>query len=129
MRYPTRPEALSSGRYAWRRTGRRRQGAAPLPERETRLDTIALEEWLPTSGWTRDGEALTKTYRRKGWKDAIAFVQRVGAAADEIDHHPDIHLERYRNVRITTTTFATGHLSDADVALAKRIDELAIEHA
>jgi pterin-4a-carbinolamine dehydratase len=28
-------------------------------------------------------------------------------------------------VRITTTTFATGKLSDADIALARRIDELA----
>jgi pterin-4a-carbinolamine dehydratase len=28
-------------------------------------------------------------------------------------------------VRVTTTTFATGKLSNADVALARRIDELA----
>jgi 4a-hydroxytetrahydrobiopterin dehydratase len=96
-----------------------------LPERETRIDEAELARWLPTSGWTRDGETLTKTFRRKGWKDAIAFVDRIAIAAGELDHHPDIHVERYRNVRITTTTFATGKLSDADVALAKRIDELA----
>jgi len=52
-------------------------------------------------------------------------VDRIAIAADEVDHHPDIHVERYRNVRITTTTFATGKLSDADLALAQRIDELA----
>ena len=96
-----------------------------LPERETRLDTDALARWLPASGWTRDGEALTKTFRRKGWKDAIAFVDRIALAADELNHHPDIHVERYRNVRVTTTTFATNRLSDADVALAQRIDEVA----
>jgi 4a-hydroxytetrahydrobiopterin dehydratase len=96
-----------------------------LPERETRLDEAELVRWLPASGWTRDGETLTKTFRRKGWKDAIAFVGRIAVAADELDHHPDIHVERYRNVRIATTTFATGRLSDADVALAKRIDEVA----
>jgi 4a-hydroxytetrahydrobiopterin dehydratase len=96
-----------------------------LPERETRLDEEALARWLPASGWSRDGETLTKTFRCKGWKSAIAFVDRIAIAADELDHHPDIHVERYRNVRITTTTFATGKLSDADVALAKRIDELA----
>ena len=97
----------------------------PLPERETRLDGDALARWLPASGWARDGETLTKTFRRKGWRDAIAFVDRIAVAADEIDHHPDVHIERYRNVRIATTTFATGTLSDADVALAQRIDELA----
>ena len=97
----------------------------PLPERETRLDADALARWLPSSGWTREGETLTKTFRRKGWRDAIAFVDRVAIAAEELDHHPDVHVERYRNVRITTTTFATGKLSDADVALAQRIEELA----
>ena len=97
----------------------------PLPERETSLDAEALARWLPASGWTRDGETLMKTFRRKGWKDAIAFVDRIALAADEVDHHPDIHIERYRNVRVTTTTFATNKLSDADVALAQRIDEVA----
>jgi 4a-hydroxytetrahydrobiopterin dehydratase len=97
----------------------------PLPEIETRLDEAALAAWLPSSGWTRDGEMLTKTFRRKGWKDAIAFVDRIASAADELDHHPDIHVEGYRNVRITTTTHATKRLSDADVALARRIDEVA----
>ena len=97
----------------------------PLPEREMKLDADALARWLPTSGWARNGETLAKTYRRKGWRDAISFVDRIAIAAEELDHHPDVHIERYRNVRITTTTFATGKLSDADVALAQRIDELA----
>ena len=96
-----------------------------LPDRETRLDEVELARWLPESGWTRDGETLMKSFRCKGWKSAIAFVDRIALAADELDHHPDIHVERYRNVRVMTTTFATGKLSDADVALAKRIDELA----
>ena len=99
-----------------------------LSERETRLDGAALDAWLPGSGWTRDGEVLSKNFRRKGWRDAIAFVDRVAVAADELEHHPDVHVERYRNVRITTTTFATGKLSDADVALARRIDELATDY-
>lgn len=96
-----------------------------LPERETRLDEEALARWLPASGWQRAGASLAKTFRCAGWKAAIAFVDRIAIAADELDHHPDIHIERYRSVRVTTTTFATGKLSDADVALAQRIDELA----
>ena len=96
-----------------------------LTPAESQLDQSALDALLRDSGWKRDGETLTKTFRRKGWRDAIGFVDRVAAAAAQLDHHPDIHVERYRNVRITTTTFATGKLSDADVALARRIDELA----
>jgi 4a-hydroxytetrahydrobiopterin dehydratase len=96
-----------------------------LSERETRLDETELARWLPASGWTREGETLSKTFRCKGWKSAIAFVDRIAVMAGELDHHPDIHVERYRNVRVATTTFATGKLSDADIGLAKRIDEIA----
>ena len=34
----------------------------------------------------------------------------------------DIHVERYRSVRIVLTTHATGGISDADVALARTIE-------
>ncbi len=95
------------------------------PEPETRLDDAALAAWLPSSGWARDGETLTKTFRCAGWRAAIAFVDRIALAAVELDHHPDVHVERYRNVRIVTTTFATRRLSNADIALAQRIDEVA----
>ena len=95
----------------------------PLPELETHLDEGALAGLLATGGWTRDGETITKTFRCKGWKDAIAFVDRIAAAADAVNHHPDIHVEGYRTVRVVTTTHATKKLSDADVALARRIDE------
>lgn len=90
---------------------------------ETRLDAAALAALIADGGWTREGETLTRSFRCKGFKSAVAFVDRIAQAANELDHHPDIHLERYRNVRVVTTTHATGKLSDADVALARRIDE------
>lgn len=93
-----------------------------LPELETHLDASALADLVTNGGWTRDGETISKTFRCKGWKDAIAFVDRIAKAADEVNHHPDIHVEGYRTVRIVTTTHATKKLSDADVALARRID-------
>jgi len=97
-----------------------------LTPAESQLDEEQLASLLGGgAGWIRDGETLTKTFRRKGWKDAIGFVDRIAKAADELNHHPDIHVEGYRNVRIVTTTHATKKLSDADVALAKRIDEAA----
>jgi len=93
-----------------------------LPDLETHLDAAALAELVPDGGWAREGETITKSFRCKGWKDAIAFVGRIAKAADEVNHHPDIHVEGYRNVRIVTTTHATKRLSDADVALARLID-------
>jgi len=95
----------------------------PVPESETRLDEAALASLLASdAGWTRDGAALTKTFTFKGFKGAVAFVNRVAEAANAANHHPDIHLERYKTVRIALTTHVAHGLTDADVELAKKID-------
>src|SRR2546422_4280685 len=96
------------------------------PDLETRLDEGALRELLGAgTGWRREGAALTKTFTFKGFKGAMAFANRVAEAANAANHHPDIHVEGYKNVRIVLTTHATGGISDADVELAKKIDAAA----
>ena len=95
-----------------------------MPENETRLDEAALAQLLALGAWQRDGSAITRTFTFKGFKSAMAFANRVGDAAKSANHHPDIHIERYRFVRIVLTTHAAGAISDADVDLACRIDEL-----
>jgi 4a-hydroxytetrahydrobiopterin dehydratase len=76
-------------------------------------------------GWERQGETITKTYTLKGWKSAMAFANRVADAATAANHHPDIHIERYKDVRIVLTTHVTKGLSQADIDLAKAIDRIA----
>jgi len=96
----------------------------PVPENETRLDEAELASLLASgSGWTSDGAALTKTFTFKGFKGAMAFVNRVAEAANATNHHPDIHLEAYKTVRIVLTTHIAYGLTDADVDLARRIDQ------
>ena len=95
----------------------------PVPENETRLDEAALLSLLSSaSGWARAGDSLTKTFRFKGFKGAVAFVSRVAECANAANHHPDIHLEAYKTVRIVLTTHIAHGLTDADVDLARRID-------
>lgn len=96
-----------------------------LPENETRLDEAALADLLAAGAWRREGNTITRTFTLKGFKSAIAFANRVAEAANAANHHPDIHVERYKNVRIVLTTHATGGISDADIALARRIEALA----
>jgi len=95
-----------------------------LPENETRLDEAALAQLLAVGAWRREGNTITRTFTFKGFKGAMAFANRVAQAANEANHHPDIHVERYKTVRIVLTTHATGAISDADVDLARRIEEL-----
>jgi 4a-hydroxytetrahydrobiopterin dehydratase len=95
------------------------------PENETRLDEAALAGLLAAGAWRRDGNAITRTFSLKGFKSAMSFVNLIAEAANEANHHPDIHIESYRTVRVVLTTHLTSSISDADVELARRIDELA----
>jgi 4a-hydroxytetrahydrobiopterin dehydratase len=95
-----------------------------LPENETRLDQAALARLLDAGAWRREGNAIMRTFTFKGFKGAMAFANRVAEAANAANHHPDIHVERYKVVRIVLTTHATNGISDADVELARRIDDL-----
>jgi 4a-hydroxytetrahydrobiopterin dehydratase len=98
-----------------------------VPESEHLLEEPLLTELLGAlDGWERDGQAITKTFTLKGWKTAMAFANRVAEAATAADHHPDIHIERYKRVRIVLTTHVTKGISQADIDLAKAIDALPV---
>jgi len=96
-----------------------------LPEKETRLDEAALAQLLASGAWRREANAITRTFTLRGFKSAMSFANRIAEAANEANHHPDIHIESYRTVRVVLTTHLTGNISDADVELALQIDKLA----
>jgi 4a-hydroxytetrahydrobiopterin dehydratase len=54
----------------------------------------------------------------------MAFVNRVADAAEAANHHPDILLHGWNRVRLAVTNHAQGGLTEADFALADRIDGL-----
>ena len=54
----------------------------------------------------------------------MAFVNRVADAAEEANHHPDILVHGWNNVRLTLTTHSQGALTDNDRAMAETIDAL-----
>jgi 4a-hydroxytetrahydrobiopterin dehydratase len=74
--------------------------------------------------WRQEGESLVRDYRFKDFAEAMAFVNRVADAAEEANHHPDILVHGWNNVRLTLTTHSAGGLTDNDRAMAERIDGL-----
>ena len=97
-----------------------------MPESEHLLaESVVTERLGQLAGWARQGEAITKTYTLKGWTSAMAFANQVADAAAAANHHPDIHIERYKTVRIVLTTHITKGISRADIDLANAIDKIA----
>lgn len=66
---------------------------------------------------------LEKEYRFKNFAEALQFTIKVGAVADQENHHPQIHLA-YGKVRILLWTDAIHGLSENDFILAAKIDTI-----
>jgi 4a-hydroxytetrahydrobiopterin dehydratase len=73
--------------------------------------------------WQRAGHELVKQRRGRDFADSLAYVNAVGALAEEANHHPDIDI-RWNVVTLRLTTHSAGGLTESDLALARRIDEL-----
>jgi 4a-hydroxytetrahydrobiopterin dehydratase len=86
------------------------------------LDVAARLEELP--GWGLSGNAITRQFAFGSFPDAVAFVVRVGFAAEAVDHHPEI-LINYRRVTLTFTTHSAGALTEKDFAGAAEATKLA----
>ena len=57
----------------------------------------------------------------------IEFFNKVAALAEEEGHHPDLHLEGYRQVAVELWTHAIGGLSENDFILAAKINQIPIQ--
>jgi 4a-hydroxytetrahydrobiopterin dehydratase len=81
------------------------------------------------AGWriTHDGQRIRKDWTVKNFMAGMRFFEEVAELAEEDGHHPDLHLEGYRNVWIELWTHAIGGLSENDFILAAKIDELPVE--
>ena len=79
-------------------------------------------EKLP--GWylTNDNQRIRKDWTMNNFVESLAFFEKVGEVAELEAHHPDLHLESYRNVWIEIWTHAIGGLSENDFILAAKID-------
>lgn len=66
-----------------------------------------------------------KVYTAKDFADALSYVNAVGALAEEANHHPDIDI-RWNEVTLRLSTHSAGGITASDLALARRIDTLAV---
>ena len=73
--------------------------------------------------WELEGNALTRTVEFEEYMEGIDFVNLLADVAEDAQHHPDIQI-RYTRVTLSLTTHDAGGITEADVELAQRIDNL-----
>jgi 4a-hydroxytetrahydrobiopterin dehydratase len=86
------------------------------PEIEERLGGL--------DGWSREGDAITKTFENGDFVGSVRFVDSLVEPAEGMGHHPDLELS-WDKVKVTITNHAEGGLTAKDFELAGKIDALA----
>jgi len=88
------------------------------------LGEAEIEQSLATvPGWSREGEAIAKEFKRGDFVGAVAFVSSLVEPAEEMNHHPDLAIS-WETVKVTISTHSEGGLTAADFELARRIEAL-----
>jgi 4a-hydroxytetrahydrobiopterin dehydratase len=89
------------------------------------LTNEEIESRLEGSEWTREGDEIVRNWEFDDFAGALEFVNRVGEAAEEANHHPDILLHGWNKVRLSLTNHSAGGLTAVDFDMAERFGDLA----
>ncbi len=98
-------------------------GVEPYTREQPTAQLDQLEGWH----LTHDGQRIRKDWTVKNFMAAMDFFNRCAEVAEDDGHHPDLHIEGYRNASVEWWTHAIGGLSEKDLILAAKIDQLPIK--
>jgi 4a-hydroxytetrahydrobiopterin dehydratase len=86
------------------------------------LSQDAVQDAIADSEWTLDGDAIVRDHEFADFAEALAYVNRVGEAAERSNHHPDILIHGWNKVRLTLSTHSAGGITQADLDMARTLD-------
>jgi 4a-hydroxytetrahydrobiopterin dehydratase len=95
-----------------------RGGVPPLAGEELEDFARQVPQWE-----VANGHHITRAFTFPDFRQALAFVNRVGELAEAQGHHPDILLS-WGKAEITTWTHKIDGLTESDFILAAKIDKL-----
>lgn len=76
--------------------------------------------------WTLKGNAIERRFEFPSFRLAMDFVSKVARVAEEVNHHPDITIN-YNQVTMALTSHDAGGITQRDLRMAAKIDEIAPE--
>ncbi len=95
-----------------------RGNVPPLAGKDLEALASQVPEWKVV-----DGHHISREFKFPDFVQALAFVNKVGAIAEEQGHHPDILLS-WGKANVTTWTHKINGLTESDFILAAKIDKL-----
>ena len=91
------------------------------------LTQSQIEEALEgLDGWGVEHAKLLKVYKLKDFKAALAFINLIGAEAERLNHHPEIH-NVWNQVTLRLCTHDAGdRITEKDLTLARALQSLSL---
>jgi 4a-hydroxytetrahydrobiopterin dehydratase len=86
------------------------------------LSDEEIEAQLPED-WHREGDEIVRTYEFDAYLDGVGFAAGAGGVAQDAFHHPEITIS-WREVEVRLTTHDAGGITEKDISLAARFDDL-----
>lgn len=76
--------------------------------------------------WHREEKKIIRDYTFEDFRRAVEFVNHVAELAEQADHHPDMLVHGWNKVRITLTTHSAGGITQNDIELARKIEDIVV---
>jgi 4a-hydroxytetrahydrobiopterin dehydratase len=93
------------------------------------MSTVLSDAQIQTAlqqlpGWRTSGNTIERVFQFASFLQAMEFVNHIAEAAEAVNHHPDI-LINYNKVTLALVSHDSGGVTQRDVKMAARINELA----
>lgn len=88
-----------------------------LTDEEVAARLVDFPDWFLERG------QLTRMLQAKDFTTVMQWVDDIAAAADAMDHHPDIDI-RWTKLRVSVMTHDKGGLTSLDFELAEKVDAI-----
>jgi len=89
-------------------------------------EIASLKAQIHRAWYVADGRRLQRDFRTADFVSALALVNRLGAVAESLNHHPDLSLA-WGRVGVTIWTHTIDGLSEIDFVFAAKCDEACSE--
>jgi len=75
------------------------------------------------NNWSYVDNAIEKNYSFKNFAEALLFINKVGAIAEKLNHHPEL-FNAYNKVKLRLTTHDAHGITQKDFDLAAAVDAI-----
>eukprot|EP01041_Mallomonas_annulata_P013484 gene13484-28582_t len=103
-------------------------GYNSLSHNEIKIEMCNISTYWKASN---DLKSITRKFTCRNWQACINFINAASelAESDNVQHHPDIHLTKYRDIELILHTHAAHGLTKYDFCLAKELDKVTIDYS